>query len=206
MADLTQWQSALLTLGVAPANAGDDVYEKVLAGYNAPHRHYHTLQHLTECLEKLEELRLFAEYPGEVALALWFHDAVYDPRRSDNEAKSAAWAKGCALALKVNNDAVQRIVDLIMATRHSVEPVSFDEKIMLDVDLAIFAADAVRFGEYERQVREEYAFVPDALFKTKRREILLHFLQRPFIFHTPHFISCYEQRARSNLNHALEAL
>jgi predicted metal-dependent HD superfamily phosphohydrolase len=65
--------------------------------------------------------------------------------------------------------------------------------------LSILGAPAARFAEYERQIRAEYSFVPQALFAEKRRAILQTFLARPRIYSTVHFHHALEQRARANL-------
>ena len=59
--------------------------DALLARYSEPHRRYHTLQHLAECFAAFDEIADLAQHPADVELALWFHDAIYDTRRSDNE-------------------------------------------------------------------------------------------------------------------------
>jgi predicted metal-dependent HD superfamily phosphohydrolase len=92
-----------------------------------------------------------------------------------------------------------------MATCHRALPVSLDEQWLVDVDLAILGTPAPRFAQYELQIRQEYAFVPEALFRSKRREILSGFLARPTIYSTPHFRSALEHTARINLDKAVAA-
>lgn len=164
--------------------------EQLLARYREPHRHYHTLQHLAECFEKFDELRDVAAHPGDVELAIWFHDAVYEPRRDDNEARSADWARATV---------GERVAELVMATRHEAVPADIDAQVLVDVDLSILGAPPTRFDEYERQVREEYRWVPEFLYRRKRREILASFLARPTIYSTPRFIERHEAQARQNL-------
>ena len=89
------------------------LYQDLVARYREPHRRYHTLQHLEECFARFDELRALAEHPRDVELAIWFHDAIYDTRRSDNEARSAAWGRSVA---------GERVHDLVMATRHEAAP------------------------------------------------------------------------------------
>jgi predicted metal-dependent HD superfamily phosphohydrolase len=164
--------------------------EQLLACYREPHRHYHTLQHLEECFEKLDELRDLAAHPADVELAIWFHDAIYDTRRDDNEARSAAWAKATV---------GERIAQLVIATRHEAVPADIDAQVLVDVDLSILGAPQPRFEEYERQVREEYRWVPGPIYRRKRRQVLESFLERPTIYSTQRFIERYEAQARRNL-------
>ena len=203
MPDIRQWRQTWRHLGAPPDDA---LYHDLVARYSEPHRKYHTTQHLDECFAKLAELADEALHPGEVELGVWFHDAVYDTRRADNEARSAQWARESALAACVHAEAAERIHALVLATRHDAVPREPDEKVLVDVDLAILGADAVRFGEYERQVREEYSWVPAAVFRAKRRAILKALLERPTIFNTGRFVAAYEAPARRNLERALRQL
>jgi predicted metal-dependent HD superfamily phosphohydrolase len=198
------WREVWHDLGVPAPD--DALRDALILRYGEPHRHYHTLQHLEECLALLRGARAAAAHPGEVALALWFHDAVYDPLSGSNEAESAAWARRAALSAGLAPDAAARIHALVLATRHDAPPASGDAALVADIDLAILGADAARFDEYERQVRAEYAPVPDALFRNGRRRILERILARERIFTTPAFHARYEARARGNIERSLAAV
>ena len=187
----------------APAPA---VFAHLLERWNEAHRKYHTLQHLAECLALFERDRALAERPGEVALALWFHDAIYDTHRHDNEAESADWAGRVLREAGAGDDVVERVHASIMATRHSETPVTADASLVVDIDLAILGAAPARFDEYERQIRDEYGFVPEALFREKRGEILRGFLARPVLFSTAVLAARFDAAARANLERAIAGL
>ncbi len=177
--------------------------DRLVAAYGDPSRHYHDLGHLAECFEHLETARCDLCRPDEVALALWFHDAVYDPRRSDNEARSADWA-ALAIAEAGGSDALAGLVRrLILATAHREGPEPGDEASLVDVDLAILGSEPDRFDRYEAQVRLEYAWVAEADFRTGRAAVLRRFLGRPSIYSTPRFRDRLESRARGNLGRSL---
>ena len=100
----------------------------------------------------------------------------------------------------------ERIHALVMGTRHESAPRGADARVIVDVDLSILGAPQSRFEEYEAQVREEYAFVPDSEYRRGRQAILQRFLSRPTIFSTRRFIERYEAQARANLARALARL
>ena len=198
---LTSWQRAWL--GCGARTLGEEVHAALLARYSEPHRAYHTLQHLAECLAHFGRERGLARHPGEVAVALWFHDAIYDTGRHDNEAESAAWARRALCEAGARDEVADRVHALVMATRHSETPATADERLLVDIDLAILGADAPRFAEYERQIRVEYAFVPDALFRAKRAEVLRGFDERRPIYATPALRERLEAAAHANLARSL---
>jgi predicted metal-dependent HD superfamily phosphohydrolase len=175
----------------------------LLVAYSEPHRRYHTLQHLCECMAALESVRAIAPHPAEIECALWFHDSIYDTKRSDNEQRSAEWARKALSSSGAAADSIQSVTDLIMATKHDALPRTLDEQILVDVDLSILGADEQRFAEFERQVREEYSFVPGFLFRMKRKAILRTFLEREHIYSTPCFLERLEKPARRNLELAI---
>ena len=174
--------------------------------YGEAHRAYHTLQHLKECFEHFDGARQLAVHPFEVALALWFHDAIYDPRATDCEAQSAAWAAECLLHAGAVSEQIERVSGLILATKHASSEGSIDCGFLLDTDLSILSASRPRFVEYEAQVRCEYSWVPEKAFHKTRGAILARFLQRPRIYTTDHFSNLFESHARSNLRYSLERL
>jgi predicted metal-dependent HD superfamily phosphohydrolase len=201
-----RWLGVWAALGVARSARLDELHAQLLARYAEPQRYYHTVQHLDECFERWPELRSHAAHPAEVELALWYHDAIYDTRRTDNEALSAELAHDTALSLGVAADCARRISDLILCTRHAIEPEGQDAEALVDVDLSILGTAPARFDEYERQVRQEYAWVPEATFRKRRAGILWEFLERSRIYSTRLFQERYEAPARANLARSLEAL
>jgi predicted metal-dependent HD superfamily phosphohydrolase len=167
-----------------------ELLARLLASYREPHRHYHTVQHLAECFERFDELRDLALHAEEIEVAIWFHDAIYDPRRGDNEARSADWARSAA---------GRRVAELVLATRHEATPAGLDAQVLVDVDLWILGSPPGRFDEYERQVRREYAWIPPSEYERRRGELLANLLKRPTIYRTQRFIERYEPQARKNL-------
>lgn len=188
------------------AGGGEALQAELLARYAEPHRGYHTRQHLDECLALFGEFAHLAERPAEVEIALWFHDAIYDVHRHDNEALSADWARTALLDAGASTDTGERVAALVLATRHSVAPQTADEQLLVDVDLAILGAAPARFAEYEAQIRREYAHVPPAVFSEKRAAILAGFVARPALYGTPALRERFEAPARANLQAALNAL
>lgn len=203
MHSLDQWKATWQALGIEATPALEGVFDDLVARYSEPHRRYHTLRHLDECFARLDELQPAMEHPAEIDLALWFHDAVYDTRSTRNESRSAALASETVLALGGPADAAGRIETMVMATRHTASPGSADARVLVDADLSILGATPARFDEYERQVREEYAWVPAFVYKRERRKILRPFLGRPAIFHTEPFRARFETQARANIARSL---
>ena len=191
-----RWQATWAQLELdAPAGL-----PALLARYREPQRHYHTLQHLEECFAAFDLLRSQAARPGEIELALWFHDAVYDPTRRDNEALSAELAADCLRSAGADADVIDRVRSMILATRHHEAGDDGDCAILLDADLAILGAAPTRFADYERQIRAEYAHVPDDAYRIGRGKVLAGFLERPRLYLTALFFERYEQQARRNLD------
>ncbi len=198
-----RWDSPWLALGLHP---DPDLRDALLARFSEPGRHYHSARHIAECLAELDGVRHLARRPDEVELALWFHDAIYDPRRSDNEAQSAAWARRALAAAGAPPEVADRVGDLVLATTHTATPPEGDGQLLADIDLAILGAPPERYAEYEEQIRLEYASVPEAAFRAGRGAFLRGLLARHSIYLTPHYRERLEARARENLRTALERL
>lgn len=198
------WVQAWQAIGAR--TDGHDVRAALLARHAEAHRHYHTTQHLQECLRALHAVHALAGQPHVLGIALWFHDAVYDPTRADNEALSAAWAEQALLDARVEATVAARVRDLVLLTRHDAVPEAGDAQLLVDIDLGILGAPQPRFEAYEHQVRQEYAHVPLPAFRAGRTRVLQGFLDRPRIYGSAHFNALLEARARDNLAWSLAQL
>jgi predicted metal-dependent HD superfamily phosphohydrolase len=183
-----------------------DTYERLVAAYSEPHRHYHTATHIAACLAEFDAARELATFAGEVQLALWFHDAVYSPAASDNEVRSANWAAQFLSCAGVQAAACERVHAHIMATQHNAQPGAGDSALVVDVDLSILGQKPETYREFENNVRAEYRWVPWSLYRRKRGEILQSFLERDSIYVTARFRERYESQAQSNIRDALRSL
>ena len=167
--------------------------EPVLDAYADPARGYHNLEHLEEVLAWTDLVPLSEAERDQLRTALFYHDAVYVSRRADNEQASADWM------CRDLGDRARPLVDLILDTRHAALPSSELGRWMVDIDLAVLGADPSRFDRYHSDVRKEYAWVPNWLYRRKRRQVLQQFLKRPRIYATDFFASRLEEQARANL-------
>lgn len=181
-----------------------DVRDALLAAYGDPARGYHDRLHLTEVLDRVDELTA-AGIAGDgpaVRLAAWFHDGVYDGQRGDED-RSAVWAED-ALADTGHAEEVARLVRL---TEHH-DPTGDDlpGQVLSDADLAILAAPAPRYDAYVAGVRRDYAFLSDDDFTTGRAALLRDLTGRPRLFHTAYAREHWEPAARANLARELAGL
>lgn len=186
---------------IAPQKLPPD-FQQIAGAYQQSHRHYHTLQHLHECFLWWSRCRDLMQTPNEVALALFYHDVVYDPKRSDNELQSAKWMQE-HLQHYLSEPQLERLYQWILATaEHQLpENAPADDLVwVLDIDLGILSADAERFQEYERQIRLEYRHVPLLIYRYKRRQVLKHFAKASPLFHTDYFRTHLEAAAKINLS------
>jgi predicted metal-dependent HD superfamily phosphohydrolase len=188
--------------GVGASAPAEPVFTALSAAYGAPERHYHTLAHVTRCLAWLDWASALAVHRHEVALALWFHDAVYVPSARDNERQSAAWARHALGTAGVSADAVARIEQAILATA-SHAPGHGDVALLCDIDLAILGAEPDEFAAFEAAVRAEFAALDDTHYAQGRARVLAGFLARPAIYATALLHAELEVRARHNLAAAL---
>ncbi len=180
-----------------PLPDATDVRDALLAAYADPARGYHDTQHLTEVLDRLEELPDTFDRLA-VTLAAWFHDGVYDGEPGAEE-RSAQWASS---ALADRDPAlVDEVSRLVRLTEHH-RPADDDANgcALSDADLAILAAPPGRYAEYVAAVRAEYAHVLDDTFRTGRTAILRDLLAKPHLFHTAYAREHWETPARRNVN------
>jgi predicted metal-dependent HD superfamily phosphohydrolase len=185
---------------------GLPILAQLTLAYAEPSRAYHTAEHIRDCLAQLDLTRNLAGRPDEVEVALWFHDAVYTPGAADNEDRSARLAQDALTASAVSLETSRRIARLILATRHVTLPEAPDAQLLCDIDLSILGRAPDVFDEFERRIRQEYAWVPEPIYRRERAAVLSGFLRRRSIYQTEPFRLRYEAPASANLKRMMAKL
>ena len=203
MLDKTRFQNVWQRLG---GDDGSVVFTQLLEAYLQPHRTYHTISHIEDCLHQLDLAQNEAERPEEIEIALWFHDAVYMFNAVDNEEQSSLWATQTLHQMGVSFVAIGRIAAMIVATKHNQIPQTRDCELLLDIDLSILGQTPEQFAAYERCIRSEYSWIPEEQYRTGRVAILERFLKRPTIYYTQFFRERLQTQARQNLEQSIARL
>jgi len=203
MMNQENWQTLMTAFGFEP---NEQTYAELLAVHQSKERFYHSDIHISACLQHLETVREYVSDWKMLALAFWFHDAIYKPFSSTNERDSADWAMKFLRQNGASETQINRIEGLIMATCHNGKATDDDMQILIDIDLSILGARADVYDIYEKNIRKEYRKVPKFIFRKKRKEILKVFLAQPHIYGSEHFYDLLEEQARVNLSKAIEAL
>jgi len=166
--------------------------------YQHPSRTYHNLDHINGMLNRLKESRHLAKHPHRIELAIWFHDAVYDGKASDNEIKSAElWTRKMALFL--DDEPLEWGRRAIMATIDHLPNTDADIQLLLDLDLAPLGLSYEAFKADTAAVRQEYTHVSDEVFKDGRRDFFCSLIKRSRIYGTDFWHERLENQARSNI-------
>jgi predicted metal-dependent HD superfamily phosphohydrolase len=178
----------------------------LVAAWSEPHRRYHGLAHLAAVLGLVRELAGGAADPAAVALAAWYHDAVYDPERDDNEQVSAERARAGLRGL-VSDERVDEVARLVLLTAgHSPEAGDANGAVLCDADLAVLAGPPDAYAAYASAVREEYGHLSDEEFTAGRIAVLEHLLALPLLYRLPAVADVWTPRARANLTAELTLL
>lgn len=177
--------------------AAGEVHADLRRRLGGPDRRFHNLHHIRDCLHRFDEVASLLSDRDAVEVALWFHDAVYDPSDADNERRSAE------LFLAQSNGANpvfrRRVCGLILATRHQGQPHSNDRRLIEDIDLAGFGAPWEEFMRQGDLLREEFAAKTDAQYHAGQVCFLERLKRRPWFFATDYFRDRYEAKAQDNL-------
>jgi predicted metal-dependent HD superfamily phosphohydrolase len=185
----------------------EELRDRLAERYREPHRRYHDLRHLQEVLQTVDDLADAADDVEAVRWAAWFHDAVYDVHRDDNEERSAQLAERDLAALGLDRATVSEVSRLVRLTAtHQPEDDDANGAVLCDADLRILAADPWRHAEYVADVRAEYAHVPDPEFRAGRAAVLRSLLSSDRLFRTERAYTRWEERARANLAAELRRL
>ncbi|MBV6633141.1 MAG: hypothetical protein KI792_08930 [Alphaproteobacteria bacterium] len=200
-----RWRNLMTQWGLPPCVT---TFNQLIQAYDQGHRYYHNLTHLAASLRQLDLVADRIEWADRVAMAIWFHDAIYNVHADDNEQRSADWLGIFLDQHQVDQSRIRSVQDMILATKdHNPGPGAYQRsiRVMLDIDLAILGSKPRDFVTYEEGIRREYSFVPNHTYRAKRSEILRSFLARPQIYKFPYFLKRYEEQARVNLMRAVSA-
>jgi predicted metal-dependent HD superfamily phosphohydrolase len=200
-----QWQADTSNFP-GPPSVRDAAFAELLTRYGEPHRAYHATSHLQALFPLLQE---HTPVPPSLAnrLAIWWHDAIYDPQSGDNEARSAELARAHLGAIGADPTLIDQVETLILATKNHWQGPSLGEgDAFLDADIAILGAPEPVYDRYAAAVRHEFAFAPDPLFRAGRMQFLHHALSQPRLFRTNAFATAFEAPARRNLRRELDGL
>jgi predicted metal-dependent HD superfamily phosphohydrolase len=194
---------------VGTSHAAGEWFDAVIARYREPARHYHDVRHVgwvVRHVAAIAERAPLDDIDATVAAA-FFHDAVYDPRRSDNEAASARLARRALGELDWAERRTRRVAELVLATAgHDVEGADHDTCVLLAADLAVLAAEPSRYSAYVTAVRREYDHIDDVKWRQGRSAVLRALLDKPRLFATDLGLDDWESRARGNIAAELASL
>ena len=184
---------------------------RLKARYGEPQRHYHTWDHIEALKRHFDALADEWHRSEPVLWALYWHDAIYDPTRPDNEELSAQLLEEDGRGhLGAEDLAFAAQIIRATATHEVPDGLSDDDRadlaLFLDIDLSILGAREQVFDQYEADVRAEYAFVPEDAFRAGRAKVLKSFAERPAIYFTEEGRARWDVQARLNLSRSLARL
>ncbi|MDV3128592.1 hypothetical protein M1247_27050 [Mycobacterium sp. 21AC1] len=179
------------------AHLTERLREDLLARWSETHRKHHNVAHLHEVLDAIGTVADdgVAFDREAVELAAWFHDAIYEIGRDDNEERSAELARQLLDASPMR-DEVARLV--LVTKTHRVDACDVNAAVLSDADLSVLGSVPARYQQYAAAVREEYGAVPDDVFRPARARLLSALLDGP-IFHTGPGLDRWEAQARVNI-------
>jgi predicted metal-dependent HD superfamily phosphohydrolase len=187
--------------GAAARDAGA-LYDEIAAHYAEPARHYHTLEHVDECLARLDDVADLVENPDAIEIAIWFHDVICTPGVRDNEAQSARFylrrSEGATPPFR------RAVCRMILASRHVRPMLRADPRYMVDIDLAGFGRPWADFRSTTDLIRAESPHRSESEFAAGLAPFLRSLVARPRMFATDWFRERYEAAARRNVDLLLD--
>jgi predicted metal-dependent HD superfamily phosphohydrolase len=183
-----------------------EIGHALLAAWSEPHRHYHSVTHLRDILAGVDELADLADDADAVRLAAWYHDCVYRGLPDDEE-RSAVRAERDLSRLGVAPPLVDEVARLVrMTVSHDPAPGDHNAEVLSDADLAALALPTESYRRNSEAIRDEYAHIPDEVFRKGRRQVLQALLGGSGVFRTEAGRQRWEAAAQRNLRDELADL
>lgn len=205
-----EWHLSAINSAIVPEKV-NTLWQDIAVRYNETQRAYHTLRHLQQLFDQFEQVKHKLNEPHIIALALYYHDVIYEPTRADNERKSAEYAVE-ALGHYLRAEQCQHIYALIMMTAtHQIDELAgtvkrSDAAFLLDMDLSILGGSWSRYERYAQAVRQEYMHVPLADYCIGRITVLNGLLAHPSLYLTNYYYQRLEAQARDNIKREIKTL
>ncbi len=203
--DLVQAWTGLIARNTTDPNALE-FGRGLLQAWNEPHRRYHSVQHLRDILDRVEELGPYADDPDAVRLAAWYHDSVY-AGLPDDEERSARRAEQELSRLGVAPNTVDEVARLVRLTiTHDPAAGDRNGEVLSDADLAPLAVSRDNYRLNSAAIRAEYPHIPDEVFRKGRLQVLAALLDGPGVFRSESGRRQWEAAARDNMRAEMAAL
>ncbi len=199
---LNKWLDLMSRFGL---ERNESELDGILTMHSESHRAYHNMDHVRDCLSKLDSL-VELNVKDDIEMAFWYHDIIYNPYGKNNELKSAIRAKEFLLNQRVEQQRVDNICNLIIATMHTQVPENVEQEFIMDIDISILGSTAIEYESYTKSIRKEYKFVPWFLYRKSRLRIMESFLKRENLYFSEYYRSKYESNARRNIAREIDQL
>lgn len=196
--------SVLVTPVVNDKQKSFALWEDLSGLYTEKHRAYHNLSHLEELFQYYDTYSTDIVNKETLALAIFYHDCIYNPLATTNEEQSAHFFEATFNNF-LDNEHLKNTCDLIIDTK-THESKTADGQLLIDFDIAILGQSPETYQTYTKAIRNEYSMVPSLLYKQGRKKVLHHFLDKESIYKTKMFRNLFEQQARENLKNELQEL
>jgi predicted metal-dependent HD superfamily phosphohydrolase len=176
----------------------ESMWQTLQEHYQEPHRYYHTLGHLAQCLSELDGAKdHIAEFKA-TELAIWFHDIIYHYGARDNETQSAAFFREAA-GTTMPTELIDRVCEFIIATQHTGAAQDAAVALLVDIDLSGFGLPWEDYLADSDALRQEAAAVGDEQYFQGKLRFLDELQRWPSLFQSPHFKDRLELQAHSNI-------
>ena len=213
LAKIFEWHLFAINNAIEPV-ISKALWQDIAVRYNESQRVYHSLQHIQQLFGQFEQIKQHLNEPHIIALALFYHDVIYEPTCVNNELKSAEYAVE-ALSSYLTAEQCQYIYALIMMTAsHQIDDIDknldkakeSDAAYLLDMDLSILGASWPEYEQYAQAVRQEYAHISNVNYHVGRISVLKGLLAHPTLYLTDYYYARLGKQARKNIEHEIMLL
>lgn len=172
--------------------------------YSKDFRACHNMDWLTGHLGEFTSVYGEFENPKQSVMAILFGSYVFDPRREDNEERSADYVRNVCKNLGMSAQFAHNVTSMILSTKHnSYNIIDNDTDLVTDIDISVLGSSPEKFGEYRKNLRKEYSWMYDDTFTKAETLFFEKFSHRAHIYSSDVFRKKLEKQAKENVTAAL---